>query len=305
MKRIVLLFLLAVLGFFTSQAQTATATSNAQVAKSEPFKPLAKALLWRISGNGLDTISYLYGTIHLIDKDAFFLDDETKEAIDGSKEVVFEIDLEEEMNPMALFALMPKMLMKDKTLKDLLSAEDYALVASKLKDTGLPVFLIEKLKPMFVSMMLESPETDDSGNIDMVSYEMEIMQMAQAQKKPMSGLETAMYQMSMFDSIPLEQQAEMLIQGLKDTTEAGSSEGLEKIYLDRDINAMVDMMEDLSGNDFKDFLLVGRNRNWIPVMEGKMKEGSMFFAVGAGHLGASFGVINLLRQAGYTVEPVK
>ena len=306
MKRIFLFLLLTVLGLFAGKAQTTAAPQAVEVTDNEPFKPLAKALLWRISGNGLPVASYLYGTIHMIDKKSFFLDDETKEAIKGSKEVIFEIDIEESMNPVALFALMPKMMMKDKTLKDLLSEEDYKLVAAKLKDTGLPSFIMEKLKPMFVSMMLENPQgIEDGEEVDMVSYEMEIMEMAKEQQKPMSGLETAMYQMSMFDSIPLEQQATMLVEGLKDTTSSNNLDGLAQIYTDRDINKMVDMMDEMSGDDFKEFLLVGRNRNWIPVMEGKMKEGSMFFAIGAGHLGASFGVINLLRKAGFQVEPIK
>jgi len=305
MKRIFLFLFLTILGLFAGKAQTATATQAVKVVDNEPFKPLAKALLWRISGNGLSTPSYLYGTIHLIDSNDFFMDDEMKEAIKNSQEVIFEIDMEEEMNPVALLALMPKMMMKDKTLKDLLSEEDYKLVSGKLKEVGLPSFLADKLKPMFVSMMLDNPQAEGDEDVNMVSYELKIMEMAKEQKKPMSGLETAMYQMSMFDSIPLEQQATMLVEGIKDTTETGSLGNLAEIYKKRDINQMVDMMEDISGTDFKDFLLVGRNRNWIPVMEGKMKEGSMFFAVGAGHLGASYGVINLLRKAGYQVEPIK
>ena len=55
---------------------------------------------------------------------------------------------------------------------------------------------------------------------------------------------------------------------------------------------------------YEELLLVRRNENWIPVMERIMREGSAFFAVGAGHLGGPKGVVNLLRQAGYTVEPV-
>jgi len=303
MKRIFLFLFLTILGLFAGKAQTSSAIQAVEVADNEPFKPLAKALLWRISGNGLATVSYLYGTIHLINQDDFFMDDEMIEAIKESKEVVFEIDLEDEMNPVALFALMPKMIMKDKTLKDLLSEEDYQLVSTKFTEVGLPSFLLDKLKPMFVSMMLQNP--DGANPEEMVSYEMKIMEIAKEQDKPMSGLETALYQVSMFDSIPLDQQATMLMDGLRDTTETNSLDELAKIYGDRDINKMVEMMDEMGGEDFKDFLLVGRNRNWIPVMEGKMKEGTMFFAVGAGHLGANFGVIHLLRKAGFTVEPIK
>jgi len=40
-------------------------------------------------------------------------------------------------------------------------------------------------------------------------------------------------------------------------------------------------------------------------MESAMKQGTQIFAVGAGHLPGKDGVINLLRQAGYMVTPVK
>ncbi len=303
MKKIFLFIALTFLAFFSARAQTATATETVQSADNHPFKPLAKALLWKISGNGLDAPSYLFGTIHLIDKDSFFLDKETQAAIDDSREIVFEIDLEKEMNPLTMLALAPKMMMQDKTLKDLLSEADYQLVVDKFKETGMPMFLADKMKPMFVSMLLENPQ-DSVGATEMVSYEMKIMDIAKAKNKPISGLETAMYQMSMFDSIPLTQQADMLVQALRDTTGLESVDGMATMYKSRDINAMAEMIGEMSEGDFTEFLLVGRNRNWIPVMEKKMKEGPRFFAVGAGHLGASYGVINLLRKAGYTVQPV-
>jgi len=52
-------------------------------------------------------------------------------------------------------------------------------------------------------------------------------------------------------------------------------------------------------------LLFDRNARWIPQMESAMKESPTFFAVGAGHLAGDKGVINLLRQQGYTVKPVQ
>lgn len=35
-----------------------------------------------------------------------------------------------------------------------------------------------------------------------------------------------------------------------------------------------------------------------------MKKQSVFFAVGSAHLAGEFGIINLLRKAGYDVKPV-
>jgi uncharacterized protein YbaP (TraB family) len=55
----------------------------------------------------------------------------------------------------------------------------------------------------------------------------------------------------------------------------------------------------------QELLLDRRNRNWIPIMESAMKKSSTFFAVGAGHLAGSQGVLELLRKQGYKVKPIQ
>ncbi|WP_309846761.1 TraB/GumN family protein [Flavobacterium sp. 2755] len=54
----------------------------------------------------------------------------------------------------------------------------------------------------------------------------------------------------------------------------------------------------------KKIILDERNLNWVKNMPELMKKQSVFFAVGSGHLAGEFGVINLLRKAGYTVKPI-
>ena len=51
-------------------------------------------------------------------------------------------------------------------------------------------------------------------------------------------------------------------------------------------------------------LLNKRNTNWIPKLMKYFDEGSTFVAVGAGHLSGPNGVIELLRNKGYKVEPI-
>jgi len=52
-------------------------------------------------------------------------------------------------------------------------------------------------------------------------------------------------------------------------------------------------------------MLVKRNLNWIPKIEDLIAKESTFIAVGAAHLAGSMGVINLLREKGFTLTPVK
>jgi uncharacterized protein YbaP (TraB family) len=134
------------------------------------------------------------------------------------------------------------------------------------------------------------------------------MKNAKKQKKPIAGLETMEFQMGLFDSIPYDVQAQMLVESIKvGVAESNDLDELTKIYKAQDLEAMqVIMSSDAEGiGQYEELLLTRRNENWIPKMKGQMKEKSVFFAVGAGHLGGKKGVIHLLEQEGYTLTPIK
>jgi len=78
------------------------------------------------------------------------------------------------------------------------------------------------------------------------------------------------------------------------------------MYLKQDINSMANMIseEDKNTEGFEEKLLTKRNENWIPLIIEGAKKGSVFYAVGAGHLGGPKGVINLLRKEGIRVIPL-
>lgn len=267
------------------------------------------ALLWKISGKDLPNTSYLYGTIHMIDSDAFFMTDEMKQAFKEAELVTFEINLEEMDNMFAQFSLLMQAFMDDNiTLSDLLSEEDYQLVNDHFNKIGLPLSLFERMKPMFLSVMAStdsSPNALNSGEV--VSYELEFMKMAKEQNKQMGGLETAAYQMSMFDSIPYKVQAEMLVESIKSGgEEMDELDVMTTLYRSQNIQGMQTLISDEDSDyaAYEELLLINRNKNWIPIMSEMMKDKICFFAVGAGHLGGPMGVVNLLREQGYLVEPI-
>ena len=276
--------------------------------------PAEKALLWKISGNGLKKPSYLLGTIHLIPKDKFQFSDATYDALADSRRVTFEIDMKEMTNIAAQFSLLSKAFMSGgKTLKDLLTPEDYTFVKQKLDTKGMPSTMLERMKPMFLSMMFSSEEGGEDGlnSGNMTSVEMEVYQIVRKRKLESAGLETVGYQMAIFDSIPYEAQAKMLVHSLRsdvasEKTEGGESEldRMLNLYRAQDINAMQSILSDeaFGLKTYEDLLLKKRNYNWIPVMGRMMRDKPTLFAVGAGHLGGINGVVALLRKEGYRVE---
>ncbi len=289
--------------FFSCKTQEKAAGANS-------VQELPNALLWEISGHDLEEPSMLFGTIHLIDKDHFFWPDGTLSAIENAEKVVFEIDLDDMFDISAQMGILMKAFMKDgQTLKDFYTDEEYGIVSDHFRAMGIPLFFLERIKPMFLTVFA-SGEIDISGfqsGGNMKSYEMEIYEIAQNSRKDVDGLETMDYQISIFDSIPYNVQAEMLLESIK-SSQADNDQFklMVELYVSQNITAMAESMEDpeqgLEG--YEEILLYQRNRNWIPVMADHMRDGTTFFAVGAGHLGGKDGVIDLLMKAGYTLKPL-
>jgi uncharacterized protein len=296
--------LLVLIGF-TVQAQTKETTPAAATPQN--------ALLWEITGKGLTKPSYIYGTIHLIPKADFFLTDATKKALGESQKVMFEINMKDMQNPMMLIGIMTKAMMpRGQKLRDLISAEDYALVKARFEQIGMPLPMLEMIKPMFLSAMVdgggENP-MDSTTKGGTTAYEMEIMKIAEKDKKEMGGLETMEFQMGIFDSIPLKTQAEMLVKSIKSVNHGDSEfKAMVEMYKNQDIEAMAGSMKSGDANElskYESILLTNRNKNWIPLIAKNSAGKSTFYAVGAGHLGGEMGVVNLLRKEGFTLKALK
>jgi uncharacterized protein YbaP (TraB family) len=271
--------------------------------------PKERALLWKIQGNGLKKPSYLFGTIHLIPKADLVFSEYVVSAIGSVDYIVFEIDMKEMTNFRTQLSLLTKSMMPGgMTLAQLLSEEDYAFVRTSFEQSGLPWAMVERLKPMFSASLLSDGEKGPvMGNTQLTSVEMEIWKLAKKRKLPSAGLETAAYQMSVFDSIPYAFQARLLVETLRGgQVGADDFASLVSMYQQQDIDAMQRTISDSGAASalYEDVLLFQRNRNWIPVMRDIMRRQPAFFAVGAGHLGGASGVIALLRKEGFSVEPI-
>ena len=199
-------FLLNTIGCFLIGLITLTAQETAPniehvKEKKVATKPIANSLLWAITGNGLEDTSYLYGTIHLIGKEDFFLTDATKTSFEKSEKVTFEINMEDMTDMSAQMGLMMKAFMNDgSTLESLLEEEQYKEVKAHFEKMGMNDLIwgmMERIKPMFLSVFA-SMDMNGGGGFDMgemKSYEMEFMGMAREEDKTMGGLETAEFQM--------------------------------------------------------------------------------------------------------------
>ncbi|WP_339889260.1 TraB/GumN family protein [uncultured Flavobacterium sp.] len=264
---------------------------------------LEKSLLWKISGNGLEKPSYLFGTMHAVCEINF--DDAIKKALDETSQMYLEIDMDD---PTLQATMMKGMMMKDGiTMSSLMTEDEVKIVDAFLKENvSVSIKMVDRFKPfmisaMFIPKLLECP---------MQTIETELVKISKEQKEEVYGLETILDQLTVFDKIPYKTQVEELVKTAKDNMVKDKIEmkKMLDIYDDEDIEAMLEIMDESENkiaSDFNDILLNDRNANWIPIIEKVSKEKPTFYGVGAGHLAGEKGVIKLLRKRGYKVEAVK
>ena len=140
------------------------------------------------------------------------------------------------------------------------------------------------------------------GCPDLKFYEMEFVAKAKESNKPIVGLEKVTEQVEFLKQSFTDDE---LIAYLQEIDTKMCSE-MVKLYTNQDIEGLYQMMiadKSMSASTQK-ILLDNRNLKWVKTIPEMMQKESTFFAFGAAHLPGEKGVINLLRQAGYSVKPI-
>ena len=264
--------------------------------------PKEKALLWKITGNGLKHPSYLYGTIHLMCADQIKIDSMLKQCFSSTQQLFLEVDMND---PLLMVKTMQHSLMKNnESLEQLVSKSEYDSMKTIFeRNSSMPFGLMGKVKPImlmsavFPSLLGCSPE----------AWETAFQNLAKEKNMTLKGLETIDFQMSVLDTIPTKKQALMLKEFLYhlDSTKKGFNE-LLNIYQNKDINALHEMtVKDPDFSNYEAAMLDNRNKNWLQIISKEIKKTPTFFAVGAAHLGGELGEISLLKKQGFIVSAVE
>lgn len=277
--------------------------------KTKPVltSPANNTLLWRITGNGLDKPSYLFGTMHLLCADDIALSDSLRSAIKTADNVYLELDM---TNMFEMLGAMQHMSMRgDTTLADLLTKEEFKKVKTYFEQnsTMLPFEMLQTYKPLLTASIIAEQQSASCDH--MISMEQLIMEEAKSNDVDIKGLETMDFQLGIFDKIPYKVQAKQLYQMIThadDKTDENELTVLTNAYRKQELEKLEELTrkEDMGMKDFTNLLLYERNADWAKKLQTIMQGKSLVVAVGAGHLPGQKGVINLLRKAGYKVEPV-
>jgi len=287
-KRISILAVIAILLIFSANAQ----------------------LLWKVEGNGLTKPSYLFGTHHLIEKEQIPGFENVLTYINSVDAVVGELDMSDMLNMQ--MHLMKAAIMKDTTLSDLISPEDYTLVDAEFKNViGFGLKPLEKMKPMMLSTMYSGVLYMKLNNMkkEPEAIDQVIQKIGKKANKKFIGLETLDEQIDiLFNHIPLKRQAEILVKTVKEKEESmDMTKRLNSAYIAGDLEQLqvIYTEDDDMSNEERKILVEQRNNNWVEQFKTMFAENSCFVAVGCLHLSGKAGIINQLQNAGYTIKAVK
>jgi uncharacterized protein len=266
-------------------------------------------LLWRVSGK--EHISFVYGTMHTSDTIANSMDSTVWNALFQCETLLLEADLAELPDP---YMMSQMIVMPDRELKDLYTVEEMAEINDFL-ETRLPVMgqlMKDKLYPIFVMFLLEQTEllerlSQDKEELLSAAMDMQFQQKADEQGMGSFGLETWKEQMQSVVGIPIQLQAQLLLETArgKDFYEVLKYD-VEKYYFEQDLTAMLAMMNDTKESEraFFDAILFSRNDRFVARALPHLQASATFIAVGALHLAGERGILQQFRQQGYEVDSV-
>ena len=268
-------------------------------------------LLWEISGRGIEKPSYILGTHHAV---PFTYCDSIPGLMKAFEEVDYvigEFDMvkmgemtQAQMQNMQKMMMMPA----DTTLLSLFSEKEKEQLDAYLKETvGAELQMFSAMKPMTIMVTVQNKILMDiiPDIASMTGMDKYMQTLAVSKGKSIGGLETMEYQMNLLYGCSLEEQADALLEMAQNGNSKELMTELTVAYKTQNLDVLWSVFKDQMTNYEYDALVSVRNRNWENQIMELLPVQSSLFVVGSGHLPGEKGMINLLKKAGYKINPVK
>jgi len=297
-----------------AQAQgTARRLPTPQPARTVPAPQAVRPALWKVSRG--TTVIYLFGTVHALPAGVPWLDGKVADALDHSDTLVTEI-LDSDPAAMRDLVMKTALLPEGPTLRAKLSPKGRAAFEKALTANGLPVAAFDRFRPWYAAVALSTLPLLKSGYDPANGVDTTLSARAKQAGKAHEALETAEYQLGLFNQLPEAAQKRYLYEVASGTStiasdlakmirqwKAGHAEELARL-----------MNEDESDPALLNLLLINRNRNWARWIkarldradpQGSAKPDTVLLAVGAGHLAGVGSVQQQLAKLGVVVTRVQ
>lgn len=289
-----------------------TPGSNAAKA-AEPAAAAAAATtdadpaLWVVKD--ADTTIYLFGTIHFLKPGLGWFDEAVKDAFDKSDQLMLEMILPED--PAALKAATERLAIdpQGRTMASRMSQADHDAYAAALVSLGLDPANFEKFEPWYMGVNLSVLPLLMRGYNPNLGPEMTLTRHAKESGKPIAGFETFEEQFGFFDTLSEPSQLAFLNSVVHDMDKVGPM--LDKLVVEwtkGDPVALAATMNESMAEtpELTKILLWDRNARWADAIKTRMdKPGTVFVAVGAGHLAGEKSVQDYLKARGFVAKRIK
>jgi len=266
---------------------------------------IAETSLWRIS-SGANTL-FIGGTVHVLSKTDYPLPAAFDVAYKKSSKLVFETDIGASQNPAFAQSMLQRMMFPDElSLKDVLRSDVYEQLEIFSSTRGVPMVMLEKMRPVMAIMTLTFMELQRLGMAD-TGVDHHYYQRAQTDEKILGYLESNEQQLDFITNMGKGRENDFVLYSLKDLENVEDiMQKLKSAWRNGHQDEMAALALDGMRQDFPDIyqqLLVERNQNWLPRIESMLKDpGTEMVLVGALHLVGKEGVLHALREKGYRIE---
>lgn len=272
-----------------------------------PKAPPARPALWKLSD--ADTTIYLFGTIHVLRKDYQWRTPTLNRAVRDSSELVLEVaDLSDQEKTAKTFlglAISPNL----PSVLDRVPADKRAGLQKLMDKAGMPASVLNNFESWAVAVTLASGMLKELDVSPEYGVEKQLRASFGKGKKPVSGLETTEQQLGFFDKLPETAQRTFLSSMVDDAMDPEKEfNDMVSAWSRGDDKAIALSFDDelKLSPELTQSLLRDRNANWTVWLKKRLeKPGTIFVAVGAGHLAGPDSVIALLGKDKFKVVRVQ
>jgi hypothetical protein len=258
--------------------------------------------LWELHGKH-NTV-YLLGSIHVLRPGDYPLPQVILDAYGSANSLLMEIDLEnvdtaQIQGDLLAAATLPE----GTTLRGILGERRYAHAETLARALGVELSTLDGYAPWFVAEAISEQQLAALGFQAESGVEMYFVERARTDGKSVAGLETVGDQISLFQSMSLDAQAQYLVSSLEEAHELPQqAQQMVHAWQRGDAAWFETEIKQEFGKDPALYrtLLTGRNRKWLPRIEALLNENRNYLIiVGTGHLVGSDSVVDLLKKDGF------
>ncbi|MFM8772217.1 MAG: TraB/GumN family protein [Candidatus Kapaibacterium sp.] len=254
-----------------------------------------QSLFWRITAPS-GVVSHIFGTIHLADTTVFHQRDTVLQVLDASSAFAAELNLDSAFSQMKPQVLM----LTSGTLYDIYDSSSVQMLCAELEKVN-PLFgrACPRMKPGAIMMLASMSAVERTAPSSIDEF---LWARAKKNKTIRRGLETFAEQIDLIDSMP----PAMVLKQIRRLDSAKiETEKLRDHYAREELDSLqTGEDDDVYTPELMATLNDRRNVRMAERMIPMLQTGNSFVAIGALHLTGPKSVISLLRERGYTVEPV-